>query len=179
MIDEVIDIFKENLPSAKQEDFDSDRLFFELFRYFSKKPYEMSEKLPQLDVCAVIEGVTEVPAASTWQDAVLHGCEAICDRTGSRTLGDRMNNLVQSPKIQWYRMTPEIVLVHCPMQGDEHGLITAEAVECPGGGVQFPDQRMASTVICLTTIDRYSHWSALYSIYKGMGSSDSSVSPIV
>ena len=168
MIDEVIDIFKENLPSAKQEDFDSDRLFFELFRYFSKKPYETSEKLPQLDVCSVIEGVTTAPTACTWQDAIRCGCEAICERTGSRTLGDRMNNLVQSPKIQWYRMTPEIVLVHCPMQGDEHGLITAEAVDCPGGGVQFPDQRMASTIICLTTIDRYSHWSALYSIYKGI-----------
>lgn len=178
MIDEVIDIFKENLPSAKQEDFDSDRLFFELFRYFSKKPYETSEKLPQLDVRSVIEGVTTAPTACTWQDAIRCGCEAICERTGSRTLGDRMNNLVQSPKIQWYRMTPEIVLVHCPMQGDEHGLITAEAVDCPGGGVQFPDQRMASAIICLTTIDRYSHWSALYSIYKGMGSLDSIFTPI-
>lgn len=174
MIDEVIDIFKENLPSARQEDFDSDRLFFELFRYFSKKPYEMSEKIPQVDAARVIEGVTAASAGSTWQDAILLGCESICGRTGSRTLTERMHNLVQSPKIQWYRMMPEIVLVHCPMQGDEHGLVTAEVVDCPGGGVRFPDQRMASTVICLTTVDRYSHWSALYSIYKGLGSPTSS-----
>lgn len=173
MIDEVIDIFKENLPSAKREEFDSDRLFFELFRYFSKKPYEMTEKVPQMDATRIVDGFTTAPEDGTWQDAIQVGCEAICERTGSRTLIDRMHNLVRSPKIQWYRMEPEIVLVHCPMQGDEHGCVTAEAVNCPGGGIQFPDQRMASTVICLTTVDRYSHWSTLYSIYKSFDSPDS------
>lgn len=173
MIDEVIDIFKQNLPSVKTEEFDSDRLFFELFRYFSKKPYEMSEKVPQAGAARIIDGSVAAPSGCTWQEAVQCGCEAICERTGSRTLIDRMHNLVQSPRIQWYRMAPETVLVHCPMQGDEHGCITAEAVRCLDGGVQFPDQRMAGTVICLTTVDRYSHWGALYSIYKGLGLSES------
>lgn len=174
MIDEVIDIFKENLPSAKLEDFESDRLFFELFRCFSRRPYETSEKVPQVDAEGIVDGVTVAPDGCTWQDAIQCGCEAICERTKSRTLIDRMRNLVRSPKIQWYRMEPEVVLVHCPMQGDEHGCVTVEEVDCPRGGVQFPDQRMASTVICLTTVDRYSHWGALYSIYKGLGSLTSS-----
>ncbi len=168
MIEEIIGIFQANLPGVPKEDLESDRLFFELFRYFSKKPYELSEKSLQTNACVNIDGFVEAPDGCTWQEAIQRGCQAICDRTGSHSLVDRMGNLVQSPKIQWYRMAPEVVLVHCPMQGDECGCVTTQAVRCEGMGVQFPDQRMASTVICLTTIDRYSHWNVLFSLYRGI-----------
>lgn len=169
MISEIVEIFKRTLPAGMGHQLESDRLFFELFRYFNKNDLGLVEKIPSVEEARrVIGGITSVHGGLTWQEAVLEGCQAICERTGSVSLRDRMGNLLQSTKLQWYRMDGDSVLVHCPMQGDSKGLVTTQVVLCSRGGVLFPDQRPASVIVCLTTVDRYSHWSALYTIYKSL-----------
>ena len=32
--------------------------------------------------------------------------------------------------------------------------------------IEFPDGRASKLVICVSTINRYSHWGTLYSIYQ-------------
>ena len=173
MIAEVLDIFRHSLPNYDRDMFDSDKLFFELFRFFSKRNYGYTERVPAAtDRGQIISDVLVVAKQFTWQETVMTGCRAIAERTGSQLLLSRMENLIQSPKFQWYRMADDAVLVHCPMQGDEYGCVTTQAV-VNREGIVFPDQRLASTVICLTTVDRYSHWSALYTLYKSFGSVDS------
>lgn len=168
MISEIIDIFKRAFPESAGHQLESDRLFFELFRYFNKNDLGFVEQVPSAEeVRRVIGGISRVSDEFSWRDAVLEGCQAICERTGSTSLRDRMDNLLQSPKLQWYRMDSESVLVHCPMQGDSKGLVTTQVV-LSSGGVLFPDQRPANVIVCLTTVDRYSHWSALYTIYKNL-----------
>lgn len=168
MIEEIIGIFRNSIPESDRSSLESDRLFFELFRYFNKMDYNFTERLPTPEESAqAVSSVFQISEDLTWKEAVLAGCERICADTGSTTLSDRMRNLVNSTKLQWYRMAQDIVIVHCPMQGDAHGCVRAQAITCPAG-ISFPDHQDASAIICLTSIDRYSHWSTLYALYKSL-----------
>lgn len=168
MIEEIIDIFRGSVPATDRSSLESDKLFFELFRYFNKMDYNFTERLPTPEEReGAISAVCQITEDMTWKEAVLAGCERICADTGSTTLVDRMRNLVNSTKLQWYRMAPDIVVVHCPMQGDARGCVRAQALTC-SGGIAFPDHQDATAIICLTSIDRYSHWSTLYALYKGL-----------
>lgn len=167
MIEEIEAIFKRNIPGCDDEALASDRLYFELFRYLNKYDSGIGKKLPAAGLCSRFE-FDCVPMRDdlSWEQAIMDGCTEICRRSGSSLLLERMANLVKSPKLQWYRMAEGIVLVHCPMQGDPHGRVTAQAVVSNTNGVCFSDGKTVGAVICLATIDRYSHWSALYTIYS-------------
>ncbi len=166
MIEEIIAILKENLPERDHAALESDKLYFELFRYFNERDVGGAASAncqpAEPEFSARIVGVSE---QETWQQVVLAGCTAICEETGSRLLVDRMRNLVTGRKFQWYRMADDAVVVHCPMQGDACGGVHAQIVVSSGSGIVFPDRKRAKVVFCLTTVDRYSHWGTLYSIY--------------
>ena len=165
VIEEIVGIFKNALPERDHDYLESDRLYFELFRYFNDRDYtSVFESSAAPGAPELASRVVRVPNDASWQQAVLAGCAAICEETGSRLLVERMRNLVTSPKIQWYRMADDAVVVHCPMQGDACGRVAAQVV-LAGEGAMFPDGKPVKAIFCLTTVDRYSHWGTLYAIY--------------
>lgn len=165
VIEEIVGIFKNVLPERDHDYLESDKLYFELFRYFNDRDYtSVFESSAAPSAPELASRIIRVPNDASWQQAVLAGCAAICEETGSRLLVERMRNLVMSPKIQRYRMADDAVVVHCPMQGDACGRVTAQVV-LAGEGATFPDGKPVKAIFCLTTVDRYSHWGTLYAIY--------------
>ena len=68
-------------------------------------------------------------------------------------------------KMHIYRMHKKVVLVHCPMQGDEEGKVDVEFL-ISEQGVSCPDGKRANIIVCLSTIDNYAHWGLLRTIYR-------------
>ncbi len=149
VIEEIVDIFKNVIPERDHDYLESDKLYFELFRYFNERDYSSAlESRTVVSEPQIAKQIVSVPAESTWQDAVLAGCQAICEETGSRLLVERMRNLVTSPKFQWYRMAEDAVVVHCPMQGDACGHVGAQVVLAGGGRASLmasPSRRFSAS----------------------------------
>lgn len=133
LVEEVVGIVEKSLPVDAVTRAGESDLRLSLFRYFNECECSIPNDAlgcaaPDLSHCAC-----DMPVCERWQDAVLAGAAAIRTRTGSRSLLERMHNLLSSSRIQWYRMASDAVLVHCPMQGDEKGGVLTQAVVAGGG----------------------------------------------
>ena len=76
-----------------------------------------------------------------------------------------MGNIMEDSRLLYYHMSDDVTVVRCPMQGDEGARVEARIVMAPEP-IEFPDGRASKLVICVSTINRYSHWGTLYSIYQ-------------
>lgn len=166
LIDGIIEIVSKSVPIADREGLASEKLRFELFRFFDTNDRGfMDDAVVQQGDSHIVHERVCVADGTTWRDAVLAGSRALQKSVPTSRLVARMTNLMTSGKIQYYRMADDVMIVRCPMQGDEGAHVAAQIV-LSRSGVLCPDTRLAKVVICMATINRYSHWGTLYNIYQ-------------
>ena len=112
LIQDILRLVEKNTTGQVQ----AERLYFDLFRYFDRR--DGGGGLPQTTETFAEklrrENVVSLPAGTDWAQAVLRGAQSL---QGER-LADKMGNLLHSRRVQMYRFQDEVVLVHCPMQGE-------------------------------------------------------------
>lgn len=166
LIDGIIEIVGRSIPDADRTGLESDKLRFELFRFFDTNDRGFLDNggAQSTDAHIIHERIC-LPAGSSWEDAILAGSHALQEKAPQSRLVARMTNLINSGRLQWYRMADDVIIVRCPMQGDEGSRVAAQIV-LSADGILSPDERPAKVVICMATINRYSHWGTLYNIYQ-------------
>lgn len=167
LIDGILGIVSENMPGGGDVSWlGSDRLHFELFKLFDDGGRCLVSPLTtKVGDAHIRESRVILEKGVTWQQAVLSCAAALqSDSAGSR-LVERMANLVNGPRFMYYRMAPDVVIVRCPVQGDKNARVEAQIAFCDEG-IVFPDDISAKVVVCIATINRYSHWGTLFSIYQ-------------
>lgn len=168
LIEGIVGIVEKALPEADRSILHTDRIHFELFRFFDDRDRGLSDTGSSQCQDAHIEGTyVTVPAGLTWQQMTLAGAEALQGGVGTSRFAERMKNIVSGPRFLYYRMndSPDVVIVRCPMQGDDNAHVAAQIVVSPDG-VEFPDGLLAKVVVCIATINRYSHWGTLFNVYR-------------
>ena len=140
-------------------------LYFELFRYFRGNDSGGSKEAPADLFKDKIkkEEFVFLPRHTSWEGAVLTGGR--CLQPGEGSLCGRLGNLMARGKVHTYRMHRKVMLVHCPMQGDEEGKVDV-VIMVSGQGIECPDGKKAYIIVCLSTIDNYAHWGLLRTIYR-------------
>lgn len=160
-INDIITIVSRNA----EEPLEKSNLYFELFRYFrgqdSRERKEVSTELFEDKIEK--EAFTFLAPGTSWERAVLTGGSLL--QPGEGSLCGRLGNLMARGKMHIYRMHKKVVLVHCPMQGDEEGKVDVEFL-ISEQGVSCPDGKRANIIVCLSTIDNYAHWGLLRTIYR-------------
>ena len=165
--DDVIQDIIERVRSSVSGDMQVDKMYLDLFRYFEEKD---RGKLMRAKSDIFFEKIEQnrislLPAAVNLQDALLHCCQLLRQGTTDQRLAQRMINLLQNRKLQTYRIQPDAVLVHFPLQGDANPKIDVCMAVAPPGFV-CPDGEPARILIGLATKDSYSHWAVLEGIYR-------------
>lgn len=160
-IRDIIQIAESNAEGRLQ----AEKLYFDLFRYFEQRQGGVGKQLEEtfLDKLRA-ENVVSLPAGITWNEAVLRGAESL-QRNGDSRLTAKMRNLLHHKKVQMYRLHPNVVLIHCPMQGEVDAQLDVRMV-LSEAGVSCRDGRKAKIILCLSTVDRYTHWNMLLEIYQ-------------
>lgn len=162
LIRDIIRLAEADLEGSLQ----AEKLYFDLFRYFEQREGGgMGERTSETFLEKVRrENVVSLPAGTSWSDAVLQGAASL-RQGGDGRLVSKMRNLLQHKKVQMYRVHPDVVLVHCPMQGEVEGRLDVRIV-LSRSGVSCRDGRKAKVILCLSTVDRYTHWNMLQEIYQ-------------
>lgn len=166
LIGGILDIMSENMPEGDSSWLGSDHLYFELFKFFDDGGRcTVNSHAPMVGDAHIREDTVILESGGTWQQAVLRCAEALQGDSAGSSLVERMKNLVRGPRFMYYRMACDVVVVRCPVQGDKGARVAAQIALCDDG-VVFPDGAPAKIVICISTINRYSHWGTLFSIYE-------------
>ncbi len=166
LIDGIVRIVGKALPESDREALTSDRLHFELFRFFDERERGLMDPFSTQTSTSNIESEKVfLSDGSTWQEATLAGARALQGIDSSSRLVERMQNIVAGSRFLYYFMAPGVVVVRCPMQGDDNAHVAAQIV-LSRDDVEFPDGQMARVIICVATINRYSHWGTLYNVYQ-------------
>ena len=166
LIDGILGIVSENMPGDDNSWLGSDRLHFELFKLFDDGSRCLVSPLTtKIGDAHIRQGRVFLERGATWQQAVLECAAALQDESTGSLLVERMANLVNGSRFMYYRMAADVVIVRCPVQGDKNARVEAQIALC-NEGVVFPDGVPAKVIICIATINRYSHWGTLFSIYQ-------------
>ena len=166
LIDGILGIVSENMPGDDDAWLGSDRLHFELFKLFDDGSRCLVSPLTTKSSDAHIrQGRVFLERGVTWQRAVLECAAVLQSESSGSLLVERMANLIKGPRFMYYRMAPDVVIVRCPVQGDKNARVEAQ-IALSNEGVAFPDRALAKVIICIATINRYSHWGTLFSIYQ-------------
>lgn len=166
VIDGILEIIGSNIEGCDEEALASNKLRFELFRFLDERDRGLAEPAPvSYQNIRLSRNPIRLEDGHGWRDAVVAGSAAIQSDAGGSSLLERMSNLMDTNKIQYYFPTAGVVVVHCPMQGEPEGRVCTSMV-LSEEGVLFPDGKTAKIVICLSTINRYSHWGTLYELYN-------------
>lgn len=166
LIDGILGIVSENMPEGDASWLASDRLHFELFKLFDDGGRCLVSPLTtKVGDAHIREDKVYLNEGATWQQAVIKCAAALQSDSAGSLLVERMANLVSGSRFMYYRMAPDVVVVRCPVQGDKNARVEAQIAVCDKG-ITFPDGAPAKVVICIATINRYSHWGTLFSIYQ-------------
>ncbi len=160
-INDIISIVNRNTSGYLE----NSNLYFELFRYFRGNDSGGSKEAPADLFKDKIkkEEFVFLPHHTSWEGAVLTGGRYL--QPGEGSLCGRLGNLMARGKMHTYRMHRKVMLVHCPMQGDEEGKVDV-VIMVSGSGIECPDGKKAYIIVCLSTIDNYAHWGLLRTIYR-------------
>lgn len=141
-------------------------LHFDLFRLMNKEA--VSDDMVTLDGIdkKVKNGeILQAGSGKTWQEVLGAGCRSLVGEEKGLRLFDRMVNLMLKNGNKTFRITDDVLLVHCPMQGDPEANvdISVAVAEEP---VDFPNCSGASVIVFLSTKDNYTHWGVLDEVYS-------------
>lgn len=147
----------------------SEKLYFDLFRYFEQRDGGQTGQRTTATFLELVrrENIVSVPNGMGWNDAVLCGAASL-QREGNSRLTAKMKNLLHHKKTQMYRLHSDVVLVHCPMQGEVDARLDVRIV-LSRSGVACRDGQRARVLLCLSTVDWYTHWNMLQEIYQYFG----------
>lgn len=157
-IEDIISIVRENV----EQPMDVKELYFGLLHYFnSTDRYDPSNE--QVRISANQVQSYELSEGLSWEDVVLRGAEILGGK--SERLCARMQNLLRRDKVQNYRFIKDAVLVHYPMQGERDSEIKLVCLMSENG-VKCRDGKVVHRILCLSTIDKYSHFTVLDELYR-------------
>lgn len=166
LINGIMDIMSKDAPAEVRSWLSSDKLHFELFRFFDDTDRGlMSPPRADLDDAHILPETVVLFKGATWREAVLSGARELQGVGGKSRLVERMGNIMEGSRLLYYHMSDDVTVVRCPMQGDDCARVAAQVVIAPEA-IEFPDGGASRVVICVSTINRYSHWGTLYSIYQ-------------
>lgn len=167
LINSIIQTVGHNAPASvdARSWLTSNRLHFELFKLFEDRDRGITGlTAPHLDDSHINANKTALFKGVTWREAVLAGCSELSGASRSR-LVERLGNIMEGGRLLYYHMNNVVTVVRCPMQGEEDARVEAQIVVSPSP-IEFPDGGTPYIIICISTINRYSHWGTLYSIYQ-------------
>ncbi len=158
-VDDIMRIVSNNARSVER-----DNLYLSLFRYVNESQNEdsIAENL-DFSKYSAKEKLIVVDSDCTWQDAISVGSNALSD--GSDNLSERMQNLIKRKRVQYYRLSEDVIVTNFPMQGDEGGSVDYRIIFTKNG-MECMDGERASFMICVSTVDNYSHWELLHELYN-------------
>lgn len=163
LIRDIIQVVDDNCSEKLQ----TTKIYFDLFRLFSYREHGQinDSDVPFFQKLIRKNKVVSLKPGKDWKEVVFCGCRSLEGKNNAIRLIERMNNLISRKRERFYRMQPEAVLVHCPMQGDIDGAVNA-SVLVSKEGINCPDGESAKILVCLSTVDNYLHWSLLDEIYQ-------------
>lgn len=141
-------------------------LHFDLFRLMNKEAVS--------DDIVIVDGIDkkvkngeilQLGPGKSWQEVLDAGCLSLVGEEKGLRLYDRMVNLLLKNGNKTFRITDDVLLVHCPMQGDPESSVDI-SVAVAGGPVDFPNCSGASVIVFLSTKDNYTHWGVLDEVYS-------------
>jgi hypothetical protein len=162
MIEDIIRRVERNITGTLE----SDRLYLDLLRFFEERDHKKVESVASVFFMDKItnKNVLILPDGTSFEQALMFGSRALLGDV-QNSLEQRMRNLLMSKRLQMYRMHPDVVLVHCPMQGNVHSKIDV-SISLSLEGVVCIDGERANIMVFLSTVNRYTHWNLLKDIYQ-------------
>lgn len=145
----------------------TDRLYFNLFRYFEEKEHGKHARIKNDIFYEKIEQnkILLFPGHLNMHQAIQFCSRQLRQGAASQRLEQRMLNLLANKKLQFYRIQKDVVLMHFPLQGDANPKIDV-CIALADEKLDFPDGQSARILVVLATKDSYSHWAVLESIYQ-------------
>jgi transcriptional antiterminator len=145
---------------------ESDKLYLDLLRFFEERDHKKIESVASVIFMDKItdKNVFILPDGTSFEQVLMYGSRALLGDVRN-SLGQRMRNLLMHKRLQMYRMHPDVVLVHCPMQGNVDSKIDV-SILLSSEGVTCIDGRRANIMVFLSTVNRYTHWNLLKDIYQ-------------
>lgn len=173
MIEGLIDIFCEHVGVSKESLKDYNKLHFELFRYFDELNGQEAHGwlLPSAQVQNHYE-VEVVPHGLSWHDALLFAAISLQKDFPTSHIVERMKSIMSNNRLLYYRAHPQIVVVRFPMQGEPEAEVNARIYKF-NQPMNWDDGLPVTYMVCLATINRYSHWDYLYKFYSTLNSQES------
>ena len=148
------------------EGLDESLLFFDLFRLFTQREKISDCKSDYKGVQEKINDgdVWKFTGNPIWQSAVEQGCQVMMSGRNLRRLLEKMWNLFAHHREKILQIHPDVVLIHCPMQGEVNVKVDFSMI-VSDKRVKFPGGQNGKVMIFFTTVDNYSHWVLLDEIY--------------
>jgi len=165
--DEIIRDVIERVKKCVDKEFEYNKMYFELFRYFEEKERGKRTNAKSDIFYKKIEQnkFAMLPEAVDIQEVLLLLSQVLRQGAAGQRLAQRMVNLLQNKKLQTYRVQKDVLLVHFPLQGDANPKIDVCIALIPKG-MQYPDNDGSKIVVGIATKDSYSHWELLNDIYR-------------
>ncbi len=166
-IEDIINVVKRNLSDTQKTQLKEEMLYFDLFCMLDDKTRAFGVKTVEQTYLQRFnkEQIVLLSEESDWKQALELGATRLQQGQSANALVERVNNLVGSNKLQYYRICSGALLVHLPMQGDKNGRIDMQVLFAKNP-IMGPDNIQTNIVICVSTINRHSHWGMLYEIYN-------------
>lgn len=169
MIRKVISITEKNCTG----EIEKEQLYFDLFRFFHNEEHSKLYMANQGSILREIEkgGIICFKESQQWRELLEAACKKFQGKYYHRSTYERLQNLLLHKKGKIYKISEDVIIVRCPMQGAAHSHV--EVCVCLSKeGVIFPDGLSGKIVLFLSTIDNYSHWSLLREIYDYFGTKE-------
>lgn len=141
-------------------------LYFDLFRLMNKEATgEDLVSIEGIDKKIKNGEVIQSGAKRVWNSVLMDGCLSLVGEDRGIRLYNRMVNLIMKNGNKTFNVMDDVLLIHCPMQGDPDAGVDL-AVVVSEEQIEFPNCSGASVIVFLMTKDNYSHWTVLDEIYS-------------
>lgn len=119
------------------------------------------------------KGYERIPENSGLSELLARGCRAVAHEKSWKRLYDRLYNMIRRHKLKYYEIRKNVILIHCPMQGDIHRSITFSVIVSESV-IPVTEYIEGKIFIFFTTIDQSTHFSMLKEIYDYCDSEEGS-----
>ena len=142
---------------------DTEQLHFDLFHIL--RGNRQSEKVKNRFIETMQRlGASCAETYQDWLEVVLDGCRKLLGGAKGEHLYERMSGILDSKTMNLYEIRPQVILVHCPLQGIPGGKIDS-AVVVSKEAIRFLNGMEGRVFLFFSTVDSCSHFKILKNLY--------------
>lgn len=106
----------------------------------------------------------KIPKTGDMEELLIKGCQTAVHEKSWKRLYDRLYNMIRRHRLKYYEIQKNVVLIHCPMQGDMNrsvgfSVVVSETV------IPITEYISGKIFIFFVTIDQRTHFALLKEIY--------------